>query len=253
MTLSNSALAPFLRKVLRRSILSDDEQAAILALPIRLEQVAAQRDFVRLGENVSHSCLIVAGLAGRFGQGREGNRQITALHIPGDMADLHSAVTPEATSALQALTPTTIGKIPHSAIRRTAAAYPAVAEALWRECVIDGAVLSEWVVNIGRRNASMRLAHLLCETAFRYRMGDVVEHFPFAFPATQQHLADMLGLTPVHVNRTLRVLDTSGLVRSKRGVVEILSWQRICEFAEFDPVYLQLDGRPRAPMQIGEV
>src|SRR5690606_12537901 len=113
-----------------------------LALPVRLEQIPAQHDFVRLGECLTHSCLIVQGLAGRFGQSREGNRQLTALHIPGDMADLHSAVVPEATSALQALTATTIARIPHAAIRSISAQYPAIAEAFWRECVIDGAALS---------------------------------------------------------------------------------------------------------------
>lgn len=248
MTRLHSSLEQFLGKVLRRSVLSDEEQKAILALPIRAEQIEAQRDFVRMGERVTHSCLIVQGLAGRFGQGREGNRQITALHIPGDMADLHSSVVPEATSALQALTTTTIVKIPHHAVRETAARYPAIAEAFWRECVIDAAVLSEWVVNIGRRSAAVRLAHLCCEMAYRYRLGDVPSRFVFGFPATQQHVADALGLTSVHVNRMLRMLDSTGLVKARRGVIEVLNWLALADYGEFDPSYLQLDGAPRAPM-----
>jgi CRP-like cAMP-binding protein len=251
MTRSYNSLGQFLDKVRRRSVLTAEEQSAILSLPVRAEQIPAHMDFVELGEHVDHACLIVHGLAGRFGQGREGNRQITALHIPGDMADLHSVVSPSATSALQALTTTTVVKIPHGAIREIAARYPSIAQVLWRECVIDAAILSEWVVNVGRRTASVRLAHLYCEMAYRYRLGEVTERMSFDFPATQHHLADMLGLTAVHVNRTLRVLEAADLVRLKRGVVEILSWARLIEYADFDPVYIQLNVTPLAPMRAG--
>jgi CRP-like cAMP-binding protein len=246
---NDTPLDAFLVKVLRRSLLTDEEQRAILSLPFRMEKIEAQRDFVRMGEQVTHSCLIVTGLAGRFGQGREGNRQITALHIPGDMADLHSAVTPQATSALQALTATTIAKIPHQAIHNLVARYPDIAEAFWRECVVDAAVMSEWVVNIGRRSAAVRLAHLCCEMAFRYRLGEMVEHFVFTFPATQHHLADSLGLTSVHVNRMIRVLESSGLMKVRRGMIEILDWDDLSEFAEFDPTYLVFEDSPRTPMR----
>ena len=95
--------------------------------------------------------MVVDGLVGRFGQDRDGVRQITCLYIPGDMADLPSVVSPKAGWALGALTSTTILHVPHADLRRLAAKHPGIAEAFWRDCVADGSLFSEWVVNVGWR------------------------------------------------------------------------------------------------------
>ena len=103
----------FLNRLTIRSVLSEEERQAILNLPTRVSQIDANRDFVRIGERVDHCCLIVEGMLGRFGQTSEGARQITALHLPGDIADLHSVVRPVGTSAIQALSTTTVLRISH--------------------------------------------------------------------------------------------------------------------------------------------
>ncbi|RYG88165.1 MAG: helix-turn-helix domain-containing protein [Alphaproteobacteria bacterium] len=87
----------------------------------------------------------------------------------------------------------------------------------------------------------VRTAHLICEMAYRYRLGAICDQFVFAFPATQLHLADALGLTSVHVNRMLRTLDAQGFAKIRRGIVEVMDWNGLSEFAEFDPAYLELD------------
>lgn len=235
-----SAFQPFVDKLVSRSNIGVAEQQAILALPGQPAQVQTNRDFVRLGERVSHSCFVVAGLVGRFGQNSNGLRQITAVHIPGDMVDLHSVVAPEACSALQALSVATILRVPHRALRDAAHRFPALAEAFWRECVVDAAVLSEWVVNVGRRDARSRIAHLLCEIACRAeREGDKVG-FAVPFPATQTYLADMTGLTPVHVNRSLRALLKDKVVAVRSRTIHILDWDRLVEIGDFDGTYLRL-------------
>ena len=118
---STPNLQLFLDRLTSRSILSDEEQQAVLNLPGHAEQVQSNRDFVPLGTRVDHACLIVAGIVGRFDQNGEGTRQITAIHIPGDMCDLHAVVQPIPTSALQALSVATILRVPHAAIRAVAA------------------------------------------------------------------------------------------------------------------------------------
>ena len=241
--MSHSTSTPFVRfleKLTSRSVLGEQERQAILSLPGHPVQVQANRDFIRLGERVNHASLIVDGLVGRFGQNREGNRQITAVHIPGDMADLESVVAPDAGSALQALTVTTIMKVPHAALREAARRYSAIAEAFWRECVVDAAVLAEWTVNVGRRDARARAAHLLCEIACRSGAVDENGGRSFPFPATQTHLGDMMALTPVHVNRTLQSLRREGLVEIQNRVVRILDWEAMADVGEFDPTYLQI-------------
>jgi len=243
-------LRRFLDRLLSRSVLSDREQQAILDLPAYVAQVPANSDFVRMGEVVDHACVIVEGIAGRFGQNANGARQITALHIAGEMADLHSVVQPKGCSALQALSTLTILRVPHRALRAAAGRYPAVAEALWRDSSVDAAILSQWVVNVGRRDARTRIAHLLCEMATRYKAyrneGDIV----FEFPVTQAHLADVTGLTPVHVNRTLKGLREAGLAIMADRMVRILDWEELAILGEFEPAYLQTDIRPEERLRI---
>ncbi len=236
-------LQHFLDRLTRRSSLTSREQAAVLGLPGYVSQVQSNRDFVRLGERLDHSCLIVAGYVGRFDQNRNGVRQITAVHLPGDMADLHSVVQPEATSALQALSTATILRIPHTAVRETAAAFPAIAEALWRDCMVDASVLAQWVVNVGRRDAKGRIAHLLCEIATRLGIAPANGEI-FPFPVTQQQLADVTGLTSVHVNRTLQAMRREGLADVRHNV-HILNWDALAQVGEFEADYLQVNVKPQ--------
>ncbi|MGZ8311058.1 MAG: Crp/Fnr family transcriptional regulator [Allosphingosinicella sp.] len=235
-----TALQPFLDKLISRSTLGPAECEAILGLSAHPAQIQTNRDFVRLGERVNHASFVLAGLVGQFGQNREGSRQITAVHIPSDMVDLHSIVAPDACSALQALSVTTILRVPHDALRLVAARFPAIAEAFWRECVVDAAVLAEWVVNVGRRDSRTRLAHLLCEIACRASGSVRTSAFTVPFPATQTHIADMLGLTPVHVNRTLQVLRKEGVVEVHSGLIEVRDWDRLVGIGDFDAGYLRL-------------
>jgi CRP-like cAMP-binding protein len=251
MALSNNFnLKPFLDRLTSRSVLTSDEQAAILALPGRIEQVQANRDFVRMGERVDHVCFVAAGLVGRFDQNANGSRQITAIHIPGDTPDLHSAVQPQATSALQALSVATILRIPHSAVRNATAKHHALAEALWRDCMVDSAILSQWVVNVGRRDARARIAHLLCEIAVRLEATNDLGTFSFPFDVTQTQIADSCGLTVVHVNRVLKVLRDNGLADVRRRQVHVLDWEALQAAGDFDPAYLQVRIPPEQRLRI---
>jgi CRP-like cAMP-binding protein len=246
---SGPNLQLFLDRLTTRSVLSNAERKAILALPTRASQISANHDFVRIGERVDHCCFIVEGMMGRFGQTSDGIRQITALHVPGDIADLHSVVRPVGTSAIQALSTTTVLRISHKDLRKVAARFPAVAEAFWRDCVVDAAVLSQWVVNVGRRDAKTRVAHLLCEMAVRTG-DDRTPQLNYPFPATQSHLADMTGLTSVHVNRTLRALRDDGLVTVQARAVQIHDWNGLKKVGEFDAEYLAADTGPDARQRL---
>lgn len=237
-----SALQPFVNRLASRSILTDEEVSALLGLKGQIKQVATHVDFVRLGEQVDHSCLVVDGLVGRFGQNRDGVRQITCLYIPGDMADLPSVVSPKSGWGLGALTATTILRVPHADLRRIAAKHPGIAEAFWRDCVADGSIFSEWVVNVGRRDALSRLAHLLCEMAIRSEQAGQGDRRAFPLPITQSDLADATGLTSVHVNRTLKELRTQSIVTVQVGKVIIHDWHQLVSIGDFDAAFMLLDG-----------
>jgi CRP-like cAMP-binding protein len=235
-----SILKPFLARLLLRSLLTPRERQAVLDLPFDIRQVTVHVDFVRLGETTDHSCLVVDGLVGRFEQTRKGERQITALHIPGDMADLHSVVLPKTSWALQALTASTIATIPHSALVRDADRFPALSRAFWRDCAVDASILAVGAVNLGRRDAKARVAHLLCELRYRYAAIGELKDDCLPFRLNQTQLGDVLGLTPVHVNRMLRALREAGLATVINQQAQILDWAGLQSAADFDPRYLHL-------------
>lgn len=238
-----STMLPFLRTLEARSNLSDQEREAILRLPFVPVQVKPNRDFVRHDQRVTHSCFVLDGVVGSFKQDRDGNRQIVAVFINGDMVDLHSAVAPRALSALQALTTTTILQVPHPALLQVAREFPNVAEAFWRHCVIDAGILMEWVINVGRRDAQKRMAHFFCELATRSARGTPEDGMLIPYPITQFQLSDILSLTAVHVNRTLQALRQARLLETvDRSFQRIVDWDRLALAGDFDPAYLQLGG-----------
>lgn len=247
---SRPNLELFLDRLIRHSILNKEEQQAVLDLPGHAEQVQSSRDFVPFRSRVDHACLVIAGIVGRFDQNGEGKRQITAMHIPGDMCDLHSMVQPIPTSALQSLSTATILRVPHSALRSAANSYPALAEALWRDCSVDAAVLSEWVFNVGSRHAKARIAHLICEMATRLHATSAGNDFVFDLPVTQTQLGEATALTPVHVNRTLQSLRAYGLIEWNQRVVRVPRWDALVNYAEFDPNYLQVEVKPQQRLRV---
>jgi CRP-like cAMP-binding protein len=237
-------LRRFLAKVNSRSRLTPDERDAVLALPCVPRQVQANREIVRLGEQVEHSCLVVDGYVARFALLEDGSRQIVSLHIAGDMVDLYSLMLPAVPTPLVALSLSTIVQIPHSALRTLTFQHPAVAAALWRECVVDGAIVAQWLVNVGRREARGRIGHLFCELAIRSNQIGRLQAGRFPLAVTQEQLADALGLTPVHVNRTLQTLRKEGLLEVSQREVTILDWGGLASISGFDAEYLQLGNLP---------
>lgn len=158
-------------------------------------------DIVVPGQITDSSCLIIRGLAGRFEQMRNGRRQATALHIAGDMCDLHSVMHPKASSSITALTDVAVVFVPHAALYQAAYENPEIAVAFWHDSIADASILAKWVGNLGRKDATARLAHLFCEMGVRMGQACLGEPCHYQLGITQVQLADAVGLTSVHVNR----------------------------------------------------
>jgi CRP-like cAMP-binding protein len=236
-----AALGKFLKRLLLRNDLSQAEQGAILALPGTISKLGAHRDQIAPGQLVDYSCLVVDGLAARFDQLANGMRQFTAVHLPGDMCDLHSVPAPLSGWGIEALAPTTFLRVPHKDLRALTVDYPAIAEAFWRDTIVDASILAKWISALGRRSAEARLAHLLCEIGLRMEQSGVGSRTQFGFRATQGHIADILGISAVHVNRSLQSLRARSLVRAEHFTYHIDDFEALAAFAEFDPAYLLLN------------
>ena len=107
------------------------------------------------------------------------------------------------------------------ALRDLARQRPRVGEALWRGTLIDASIFREWVLNVGRRDARQRIAHMLCEFAVRREAAGLGSPESFVLPMTQEHIADATGLTAIHVNRMLQALGNDGVIQREKRQVAI--------------------------------
>jgi CRP-like cAMP-binding protein len=231
-------LAALTRKLNRFATLSEDDVAQLGNLPMQLESVPKLRQLVIEGQSPDRCCLLVEGFAARFKETSWGMRQIVSFHLPGDLLDIQHLLLATADHTVETITPAKVAWIPKGELGRTAWERPSVGKALWRDCLVDASIFREWVLNVGRRDAKSRVAHMLCEFVARCEAVGVGSREAFDFPMTQQQIADASGLTPIHVNRVLRVLDSEGSILRNRSRFSILDWDRLCSVADFEPAYL---------------
>jgi CRP-like cAMP-binding protein len=144
--------------------------------------------------------------------------------------------------SVMTLTPSKLAFIPHESLRKVMHRCPRVADVLWRDTLIDAAVFREWMVGIGRRSAETRIAHVLCEVLVRMRAVGLTNGHACELPITQAELADALGLSTVHVNRSLQELRGKGLITLRGSLLTVEDWDGLKDAGEFDPTYLHLDG-----------
>ena len=235
----NDVLSRMERKLARLSALSTHDRDFIRALPHRVSAEAAGTYLVQEGEKPTECCVLVDGYACRHKATSNGGRQIVSFHLPGDLLDLQHSQLPTADHNVQTVTQATIAWIPFDALRALGRASTAINDALWRDALIDASIFREWVLNVGRRDAKQRVAHMLCEFAARREAAGlgVPEHFQL--PMTQEDIADATGLTPVHVNRMLRALAEEGVIaRQTAREIQIIDWPRMQRVADFHPAYL---------------
>jgi CRP-like cAMP-binding protein len=235
------ALALFVDRLVLRTTLTEAQKDRITSLPGRISRVPACHDIILPGQHTDHACLVASGLVGRFDTMADGRRQIVAFYLPGEMCDLHSVPVPTSGWGLEALAGSTLVFVPHAALRE-ATDDPIIALAFWRDTVTDASLLAKWAANLGRKQAIPRLAHLFCEMGVRMECRGLGERTEYDLPVTQAQLADAVGLTSVHLNRTLKALRDQGVAFSGRKV-RITDWARLTQLAEFDPVYLLLTER----------
>jgi CRP-like cAMP-binding protein len=227
----------------------DADAKAIERLPVIIKEIPAHTAIVREGERPTQCCLLVDGLACRSKTTDAGKRQILYIDIPGDIPDLHGLHLHVMDHDVTTLSPSTVGFIPHEALRTLARERPEIAEALWRETLIEAAVFREWIVNVGRRSAMARLAHLLTEIGRRLQAMGLAPGDRFELPMTQLDIADALGLTPVHVNRVVQKLRRAGLLEMRNQAVFLPDLPRLKALGDFDDLYLHQSetvGRARA-------
>jgi CRP-like cAMP-binding protein len=229
-----------LRKLESIVDLSAEDRQGLLALPITVKSLDADRDIVRERDRPTECALVLEGFVCRYKLIADGKRQITGFYLPGDIPDLQSLYVEVMDHSLGTLTATRVALFPHDSIRSLLRRHPSLAEAFWRDTLIDAAMFREWMIGLGRRDAYARIAHLFCELFVRHRAVRLTNGDGFDLHATQAELGDALGLSTVHVNRVLQDLRKDGLIALRGKRLTILKWDELKRAGEFDPLYLHL-------------
>lgn len=233
-------LAILCRRLSRRFALSQAAIDSLLRLPYSVRDVAAGQHLLREGDKMRYCTFVASGFVFRHKIVGNGGRQILAIHLCGDFVDLQHIMLDRADHNIQALTPATLVQFADEDLLALAYRYPEIGKALWLESLIESATFREWVANVGRRDARGRTAHLLCELATRREAANLGPRESFELPMSQEQLGDALGLTAVHVNRTLRALEEEGLIARSKRAVTVADWPRLQRAGDFNPSYLHL-------------
>ena len=239
------AIEPLLLKLRVRDVVGSEEEAVLCASVAEIAHHPPGRTLVRAGSTLSASTLLVDGIVCRYKDLADGQRQIMELHVSGDFVDLHGFLLKRLDHNIGSLTPVRVALVPHDALRGITETHPHLGRMLWFSTLLDAAIHREKILSIGRRDALARIAHIFCEMFVRLRLVGLAEETGYALPLTQADLADVTGLTSVHVNRMLKKLRDDKLLTFRGGRAEIGDWEGLQRVAEFDPTYLHLERRPR--------
>jgi CRP-like cAMP-binding protein len=231
----------FLKRLRVSTEIDAEDEAAIRSLPIVEKRMDGGERIASLGDRPSACCLLVDGYVLRSKVVSSGHRQILAFHQPGDVPDLQSLFLHVLDHDVTTLSNCAVGFIPHGPLRQLITNRPKVAQALWRDTLTDAAIFREWICNIGQRDATSRVAHVVIELYTRLKAIGRAEGLCFNFPFTQALLADAVGTSVVHMNRVIQELRGQNVLEMERGRISILDEAKLRQIADFDVLYLHLN------------
>lgn len=231
---------PLLMKLEQHATLPPEDRDLLSRMLADIRTFDGRRDIIRVGENPEFVHLMIDGWACRYSIVDDGQRQITAFLVPGDFCDAHIIMLGQMDHSIGALGQARVAFI-SKALMAEVAERPCLTRALWWASLVDEGVLRAWLVNMGRRDASDRVAHLVCELHARLLSVGMGGNNTFEMPLTQEDLGDALGLSPVHINRVLRRLRERGLMTFSNRKIVIQDIEALKQEAGFNPLYLHLN------------
>jgi CRP-like cAMP-binding protein len=233
---------PLIRKLEQFAGLSDEDKRLVDDAARDVRRLEARQDIIREGERPDEVHLLLEGWAARYKVLPGGERAIMAYLIPGDLCDIHIALLDRMDHSIGTLSPAKVAYIPRERIEALMGRGDDLARALTWSMLVDEAILREWLVTLGHRPADKRVAHLICEMMLRSKAVGLTDDDSFDLPLTQEELADTMGITPVHMNRTLQALRRSDLITTRGKRVIVRDAERLMAFADFNPNYLHQEG-----------
>ncbi|MGY8709667.1 Crp/Fnr family transcriptional regulator [Bradyrhizobium sp. 18BD] len=197
-------------------------------------------DLVAEGDPMDGVRIVLSGWLFRHKTLEDGRRQIVNFVLPGETCDAYAYLLSTIDHSITTATPVAYAEIKRARFEKLMASERTLAEAFMCETLLNNAIQREWAINLGRRAALEKVAHLFCEIYERLRPVGLVDGNSCSFPVTQMDLADATGLSVVHLNRTIQELRAAGLITLRERTLTISDLDALKSAALFSPGYLQL-------------
>lgn len=222
--------------------LSSSDLSLLANMPSSICHYGSCEHILQKGDQPDHCSLLLQGYL-CWQDIDSGCRQITSIHVPGDVPDLYTFHDPRVDFDLVTLSPVVVASVPHAFFRDISMLSPSLARALLLLLLTDAASLRRWIANLGSRDASARVAHLLCEITERLRAVGLARDFRIPSPFTQSGLADACGISAIHANRVIGELRRTNILKWQAKTITINNWNELVRLARFAPDYLGLRGK----------
>ena len=202
--------------------------------------IRRHKDILSRGGVPRFAVIVLRGFLCRYTISKNGARQIHSFCMPTDTPCLDALYLDYIDDSLGALVSSVVGFVPHESLFRLMEKRAGVAALIMRAGLLQGSLCRQWLMRNSTQPADASMANLLCEIYVRADAAGLVANSSCDLPVTQENLAEALGLTGVHVNRTLQRLRRLGQVELKLGRLFISDFGALAKLAEFDPHYLHL-------------
>ena len=238
---------PLIRKLEHYTRFSEDERRALTEAAADQRRFGVREDVIREGDAPEAVNLVISGFACRYKSLPDGRRQILAFFVPGDFCDYRNFLLSRMDHSIGTLTQAKVAMIPRRTMDALLDRHEGVGRAMGWAQLVEESIGREWLTSLGQRTAFERTAHLFCELFWRLRTVGQTRGDACEMPFTQVELGDTLGLSAVHVNRTLQELRRQELIVLRGGELTVPDLEALQNAAMFDPGYLHLQGGEAGP------
>lgn len=224
---------PLIKKFSSLRQLNHVEIKALMKMHQKTRMINARKTFLNQGEIHEQSLIVTQGWACRFRNFSNGNQQIINYYLPGDIISPFSSVLPRINYSVASITSLQVCPFDRDDLTELFVINPQLKPLFESMLAWEDVLLSEQICRLGRHSAYQSTAHLLLELFQRLRIVGQTEEDTFISPLTQQMMADTLGLSFVHLNRTLKKLCDDNCIRMKSNKISLLDIGRLKQITEY--------------------
>jgi len=224
--------APFATRLTHEDLLAEAGRN------VRIVTAPKNKDILVVGRHYGSVYVNHDGWLLRYKILHGGSRQIIDFILPGQIFGLQACLFKNALYSVATITESSLSEIPFEMIDDVFERSPRLARALFWSAGSESAIIGEHLIDAARRSAYERISHLLLELFVRLNGAGLTDGMSFELPLTQELIGDAVGLTTVHVNRTMRSLREDKLIAIEGKRVTILDFESLSLVCDFENSYL---------------